>query len=732
MKPGNWVTVRLCAVLLFCTAAILFAGSPIVQAASLLPTINVSHDSSNSLLPKVAQDPDGNVHVVWVSDSGGSRSVLYAKGTWNGSNYDFSSSVALGAVGGFGYAAPNIAVAPNGTVLAAWSPSFSQMLVKTWNMRAGPPANTASLDIGIRASIAADANNHFHIVGDQNSQIQYCEFDGTRCLRRDTFPTANSTRPDVAVDSTDGVHVVWDTGQTVYYRARGAGADWGSAQSLGGGNAAQIAADGQGSVHIVWSSNYDIQYCRRTLSSGCTDQYTINAGDDLQPSIGATPNGNLVVGLSAGGPWFATRENGGWSNAQKISSGVQLDVSSRSFSGRVSVVFSNNYDIQHATVVVSAPPPPTPPSGSLTLNNGATFTNQTAVNAQITNSSTTPATTYSLADGTDPGTPSTPFTNPTTNTTFNLTNDGQCRTHTVVGRLGSVAGNSATFSAAITYDPSVDASVLVRNPNLSGNQSAPIAAPATVSGMLGSPIAPNAGESGYTPFTYYALRIGAGAAECSGLRNYSTAIVSVPSGTAPGATAPQPIANNTVATAPALKNAENTTPEGIYQVRIGVADIAGNSKSYPSATQTYAITYDATGPAATLGTGLIPTGKESDGMFLLNLAGLNVWDKLYPDKGTNQHYWGYWVLVRNDADPTPSIDDNDWQTRGIVVGGQVPSTLRWNVAMGMVNTFKPGANYKVLIRFIDGAGNPSNILESQALQVNELTGPRLFLPIVSR
>src|SRR4051794_9933222 len=135
MTLRNWRTGTAAATIFLTLLAILgYAISP-VQAATLGPVQNVSHDAGDSIVPRVAQDPDGNVHVIWDSGENGSAShrILYAKGTWNGSDYSFGSSSVVADLGSFQYGTPNIAVAPNGTVMAAWSDG--KLRIKTWNSR---------------------------------------------------------------------------------------------------------------------------------------------------------------------------------------------------------------------------------------------------------------------------------------------------------------------------------------------------------------------------------------------------------------------------------------------------------------------------------------------------------------------------------------------------------------------------------------------------------------------
>ena len=351
--------------------AIGMIGAPPANAASLGSIQNVSRDAAQSVVPRSAQDPQGNIHIVWDSAED-VRRVRYAKGTWNGSNYAFGSSFVVADVGSYQYSTPNIAVAPDGTVLVAWSDG--EIRVRSWNSRDDRPGGgTSGLGSGIQPSIAPDRANRFHIVWNGDFQVQYCMWNGSSCQNRDSFSRNASNRPDVAVDSNDGVHLVWDRGQGVSYRARPANAGWGDIQDLGAGNFAQIAADRAGSVHIAWSRDFNIQYCRRTLGGGCADNRTISVGDDVQPTIGVTPEGRVLVAFRASNQiYYDVREGGAWAGPKAIAGGAMVYVSPRPYNERLSVVWSGDFDIQHVTVTAGVAPAPSPTAPAPTPTPGPT------------------------------------------------------------------------------------------------------------------------------------------------------------------------------------------------------------------------------------------------------------------------------------------------------------------------------------------------------------------------
>lgn len=361
MKLRYWLSTRLsAAIVVFVILGIVaMTLSSTGRAANYLPVQNVSQDGAPSLLPRVAQDPAGNIHIVWDSTEG-SRVVRWRKGTWNGSRYDFGPSFVIANVGSFQYSTPSIGISRDGTVLVAWSNNF-QLSARKWNMNDAQPGGTEfKIMPGFDANIVADSNNRFHIVANGEFYVQYCELVGTGCAKRDFFSRDQNATPDVTVDKDNGVHLVW-AGQGIRYRARPAGGEWGNIEVIGGGNVPGITADGQGSVHIVWSQDYNVQYCRKGITqpnTGCAERFTGDASQDLAPSIGATRSGNLMFAFFDNNfkrLWANTREGGRWSPTTDVAGGpTRPDVTSRPYSNRISVVWSVDYDISVTTVVVAA------------------------------------------------------------------------------------------------------------------------------------------------------------------------------------------------------------------------------------------------------------------------------------------------------------------------------------------------------------------------------------------
>jgi hypothetical protein len=373
-RPVNRARIaRFVSLLLTILAAVSLS---VADAATVLPTKSITEDgeSTREVQPRVAHDPAGNVHVVWRNEAG---PIYYSKGIWNNNQYTFGSRFQVADVAGFGYARPNVAVAPNGTIMVAWSPNFNEMSVQTWNSNDNQPSGPIVRlpNMGNEASMAADKNNVFHIAGSFNENVQYCQFNGTGCSRQDVIDAARDVRPDIAVDSNNNIHLIWDVGQEIWYSARPANGNWGSNQRLGNGQYSSIATDLVGGVHLAWSGAEDIQYCRKAFGTACESR-TFDYASDVRPAIGASNSGNVMLAWRDAANRdlvYNTFENGQWGSSTRLTTNITNapDVNGRSYSGRFSVVWDQNYDIQHSTLITPRGPcevSPTSVSGLISSN----------------------------------------------------------------------------------------------------------------------------------------------------------------------------------------------------------------------------------------------------------------------------------------------------------------------------------------------------------------------------
>jgi len=167
--------------------------------------------------------------------------------------------------------------------------------------------------------------------------------------------------------------------------------------------------------------------------------------------------------------------------------------------------------------------------------------------------------------------------------------------------------------------------------------------------------------------------------------------------------------------------------QGTYQWDVYAEDKVGHLTTTASTVQ---VLYDTTPPTVSgTRTGLATTASPKGGRGTITISTRTVDDNMFAGFSSTQKYWGYWVVVKRTADGAPS--DSEWDTYGVIEQGMLGDTLTWNMAKGMVKTFQPNTEYTVHIRYLDGAGNGSAALSSQAVLVKQLEY-YVFLPLARR
>jgi BNR repeat-like domain len=253
--------------------------------------------AGESSMPDVAIDSGDGVHVVWQDDTSGIPEICY-KRSLNG-----------------------------GT---AWS----ALKMLTWNSGASE-----------NPSIAADSSDGIHVVWQDDTpgsvEIYYMKSEdrGTTwsAPRRLTWSSGSAEHPAIAVDSANGIHVVWQDdrpGNTeIYYKgSTDGGASWSAAKRLtwtsGISERPALAAGSSSSVHLVWyddtPGNQEIYY-KRSTDGGTTwnaaKRLTWTSGDCWTPAI-AKGSGNAlhVVFCSDSNIFFKKSTDGGasWSSKERL------------------------------------------------------------------------------------------------------------------------------------------------------------------------------------------------------------------------------------------------------------------------------------------------------------------------------------------------------------------------------------------------------------------------------
>jgi len=248
----------------------LFVGAANSQA-QWTPIKRLTWNNGTSYFPTIAADSSGNVHVVWSDDTPGNYEIFYGKSTDGGSTWMTTQRI-------------------------------------TWN-------NGDSL----APAIAVDSSGNPHVVWYDktpgNYEIYYRKStnggSSWMTTQRISWNNAYSLCPAIAVDSSGNVHVVWYDSTpgnfTVYFRkSPNWGSTWMTTQRITWDNAfsgyPDIAVDSSGNVHMVWygdkPGNYEIYY-RKSTNGGSTwmasQRITWKDGTSALPDIAVDSSGNVHV-----------------------------------------------------------------------------------------------------------------------------------------------------------------------------------------------------------------------------------------------------------------------------------------------------------------------------------------------------------------------------------------------------------------------------------------------------
>jgi hypothetical protein len=646
-------------------------------------------NNSSYFTAATTTDRSGTVHVVWI-DSG---STIRHRSN-NGAGWSEQHTAATGQK-----FANYIATTANsnGRIFAAWrhegaNPDghiafiFSDNGGVNWSAPAQVALPTGTY-AGVPSLAAGPSGQVFLTWTGVDGNVYVGEFNGSAFVPV-KITNGKFFNPTVSVMGNGQPVAAWRSiDQGVHVGIRNAAGQWTTQnvfQHPGVTGAVSIVADAQNNLHLAWISQ-------------------LAGGDKFEAWYSfKTPSDPWTTPMVVSRDGLAFKAN--LSMTASLNSGTAL-------AHIVWESFASGQFIRYAQVKTQLA---VPLSGRLTINNGAAFTRQSQVNLSITNTSTGPATTYSVADGVDPGAPTAAFANPTTSTTFNLnTSDGLCRAHTIYGRLGNGSNVSPLFGATITYDPFARIVAQARNPNAALNQ--PL-------NDFNSAMVPS-GAVAYTREERFNLLVNGAIDECSGIKRY--AIVRQGE-TRPAAGDP---AWRSIAGGYVNANIQfvASNGQGSYGFDVYAHDLVDNETPTPTTVQ---IIFDNEAPTVTGASATMQTTTSSrGGIATINVGAPSVSDNLFDGLGAGKEYWGYWVVVKRSSAGVPST--SDWESYGVVRQGELPSTLRWNLADGMVGTFVRDNDYTIYIRYLDGAGNGSASMKSSSVRVTQL---EFFthLPLTSR
>lgn len=166
-------------------------------------------------------------------------------------------------------------------------------------------------------AIAVDSTNNIYIIWNSETPGNYEIYrlkstnGGTNWTRkRLTWTSVNSYGADVAIDSNDNINVVWyeeniGNDQIYHKRSTNGGSTWTTKRltwTPGYSGAQEIAIDSNDRIHVVWEDrtpgNYEIYYKRSTngwANWGSVKRLTWNSSDSSSPKVGIDSSNNIHV-----------------------------------------------------------------------------------------------------------------------------------------------------------------------------------------------------------------------------------------------------------------------------------------------------------------------------------------------------------------------------------------------------------------------------------------------------
>jgi hypothetical protein len=269
--------------------------------------------SGNSNNPAIAVDGNNHVHVVWDDNQFDNTELCYKRSTDGGTTWSTLQRLTWTS-GNSANAA--LAIQATATVHLVWqdyTPGAFEIYYKK-STNGGTTWGTAERITwtsggSYRPGVVIDSTNEIHAVWSADAPIYNEIFhkksaDGGATwgtAKRITWTSGTSDYPSPAIDSSDGLHVVWqdDTpgSREIYYkRTTDGGTTWSTSQRLtwtsGYSNSPIIAIDSNNHIHAVW---YDYTpgdpeiYYKKSTDTGTTwsaaQRLTWTSGNSSSPTM---------------------------------------------------------------------------------------------------------------------------------------------------------------------------------------------------------------------------------------------------------------------------------------------------------------------------------------------------------------------------------------------------------------------------------------------------------------
>jgi hypothetical protein len=267
----------------------------------------------------------------------------------------------------------------------------------------------------------------------------------------------------------------------------------------------------------------------------------------------------------------------------------------------------------------------------------------------------------------------------------------------------------------VTVDRDVEVTMLVTNPFLA-RRSPQFDDPKLADTALDS--GASDGDPGYTRAPQFYLELRA-PTECSGLKSFAA-------GRSPTTlSAALSLENNFFASVLPFPGIPTPGPNAIT---VAVSDAAGNTQNVEAS-----LIFDNVAPVlgSSPGSFNVTPGQNITLLADLTFSNISVTDDRYNRDG--RQFWGVWVANSRTPVSDPRNDPNLFWAPVEAPGNATSFTIEgWSLATGIRSDQVVPGVYYVYVRFLDGAGNPTDAHLVQQVTLEQVTSTAIYLPVIRR